>query len=696
MHASSSRNAPDSYRARLDAFMHDPQGRSIEQIQQALARLEYPLAELLLYTRARCNESVPIDLVCEVITRANMLTIPFLLFLLADGDRVAAVVHMIETDAFPSDAIGLIFTAAFVVAADQLDASHRSRPRLAAGVRVLARALIDLPPSAIRTHVVAAFQLVATQLDDTVLAEMMPRRDSGALPPELAIAQRRMTLSREQLVALPTLYDDSWAPIARQLEDIATFAPMLSRSALCWCQSGKKYKRCHGGDERPTGPRESFEARNHRTFTVFDVQTFPLNELARVRFHQLGDEPLANAFERLVKYRAWDLAERALDALASREHLGRDVVDHIRRHLVSRATQCCRWDLVAKHVKKLRSPRFAWMKENVDLLIPVVERAPNAIDQLLRFAERVVHTPKGAADECVALLLHGMPALGILLLRAEIAVGTVEGHGGEFLALDQARVRMGLAPGDPAEAMFDQWQAAVVKARDAEAQERKLADLQAEKDTLRSQAVETHRQNRDLARRIDDLERQLREQAAEQAAQVSVQVDADPAELRAFRDKVEQLQALVRDKNLELAKLRRDQRASGAAERATEGDAGDRATLESDAMESSLDEERWEVENEQVQERRARVPVWRPALIADIESIPAHVVREAMRTVGDLAIGDAAAWRAVKQARGMTTPVRMVRIGIHHRLLFGTSDRTLDVMELVSRESLNVALKRYM
>jgi hypothetical protein len=37
----------------------------------------------------------------------------------------------------------------------------------------------------------------------------------------------------------------------------------------------------------------------------------------------------------------------------------------------------------------------------------------------------------------------------------------------------------------------------------------------------------------------------------------------------------------------------------------------------------------------------------------------------------------------------------MVRIGIHHRLLFCTNERSLEIIELVSRESLNVALKRY-
>lgn len=686
-------NAPDSFRSRLDALMNDPQGRSIENIQRRLAQLEYPAAAVLLYTRARCNEPVPIDLVCEVIARGDTLPLQFILFLVADGDRVAAIVNMVETAAFPRDPIGMMFTAAFVLAADRLDDSHQSRPRLAAGVRVLASACLELPPSSLRTHVITAFQLVAKELKDAILVDMLPRTVSGTLSPEFVMALQCMQHPRDQLLALPTLYDDSCREVARKINDIATFAPVPTRNAPCWCKSGKKYKRCHGGDEPATRPRDALEARDHRTFTAFEVQTCPLGNLAKMRFPQLGDEPLVTAIDRLLKYRAWDLAERAIDELASRQRLGLEAPDGWRNRLVSSALECRRWDLVAKHVKRLRSSRYSRMKENVELLLPVVERAPDAIDHLIRFAERAVHTPDGAADAGVALLLHGMPALGILLLRAQIAAGAVgDDDRDEFTAIDQARLRLGLPPKDPAETVFDQRQAAIAKAREAEAQARLTSEAQAERDALRSQLVEANRQCRDLARRVDDLERQLRGQTV---APIVVQADADPAELRALRVKVEQLQDLIRDKNLELANLRREVRSGGASSRAYESNANDNAALERDALES-LDEDRWEVENNQAQERRTRIPVWRPDLVADLESIPAHVVREALRTIADLATGESAAWRAVKVPRGIATPVRMVRIGIHHRLLFCTSDRSIDVMELVSRESLNLALKRYM
>jgi hypothetical protein len=64
-----------------------------------------------------------------------------------------------------------------------------------------------------------------------------------------------------------------------------------------------------------------------------------------------------------------------------------------------------------------------------------------------------------------------------------------------------------------------------------------------------------------------------------------------------------------------------------------------------------------------------------------------------MRTIGALAAGEPAAWRAVKQAKDMPRQVLMARVGIHHRLIFRAGE-TLDVLDLVTRESLMTTLKR--
>lgn len=281
--------------------------------------------------------------------------------------------------------------------------------------------------------------------------------------------------------------------------------------------------------------------------------------------------------------------------------------------------------------------------------------------------------------------MQTMPALSVLLLRADVATD-LDAAVHLFPAIHHARVRLGLLPPDASETTYTQWQAAKAKAGDADAQSRRIAESKAEADELRSTIADTVRQNRDLARRVEELERQLRERPA---APPPVEVPADPAELRALRGKLDQLQEVLREKNLELAELRRESRTG----RAEDLDPASNGPADPPLMDDGDD--RW-TESDGWQERRIRIPTWRPALLADVPSMPPHVTREAIRTVAQLATGDGAAWRAVKRAKGTTELLHMARIGIHHRLLFVLEGTSMEVTELVSRESLYVALKRYM
>jgi hypothetical protein len=88
------------------------------------------------------------------------------------------------------------------------------------------------------------------------------------------------------------------------------------------------------------------------------------------------------------------------------------------------------------------------------------------------------------------------------------------------------------------------------------------------------------------------------------------------------------------------------------------------------------------------------LPHWTRSAEAGIRTVPIHVAGEALRTVADLAAGDEAAWRAVKRPKGIDRALLMVRIGIHHRLLFGMEGDTLEVVELVTRSALDVTIKR--
>jgi hypothetical protein len=218
-------------------------------------------------------------------------------------------------------------------------------------------------------------------------------------------------------------------------------------------------------------------------------------------------------------------------------------------------------------------------------------------------------------------IMQTMPAIGVLLLRADVATD-LDAAADVLPAIRQMRVRLGLLPGDAAETTYTQWHAAKAKAGDVDARSRGIAEAKAEADALRGTIADTVRQNRDLARRIEDLERQLRERPT---APPPVEIPADPAELRALRARLEQLQEVVREKNLELAELRRDFR-SGRAE---DPDPASNGATDPSVVDNADD--RW-IESDGGSDRRTRIPTWRPTLLADVQSMPPHVTREAIRT----------------------------------------------------------------
>jgi hypothetical protein len=92
--------------------------------------------------------------------------------------------------------------------------------------------------------------------------------------------------------------------------------------------------------------------------------------------------------------------------------------------------------------------------------------------------------------------------------------------------------------------------------------------------------------------------------------------------------------------------------------------------------------------------RNVMLPRFDRKFADSIADVPQPVAAEALRTVGVLASGDGFVWKGVKQAKDMVRPLLMTRVGIHHRLLFRVEDGVLDVLDLITRETLLTVLKR--
>ena len=284
-----------------------------------------------------------------------------------------------------------------------------------------------------------------------------------------------------------------------------------------------------------------------------------------------------------------------------------------------------------------------------------------------------------------------MPALGVILLRGAIASGgQATKPEAVFRSIDEARLRLGLPPGDPGEAMYD---AATRNAAERAEGARVVADARAELADTAALVTELAARSNTQDQRIRELERELADLLAKAAAEARtaragaaearvVAPTAEPAAVRALRARVAELQELLRDRNEQLAAARRTQARPAAPE----------ASLRPSAAEDQADDG-WE--DNPVGEQPVIVPTWAEAGRAALARVPTHVAREALRTATELATGDRRAWRGVKRGKGLATPLLLARIGIHHRLLFRLRDDDLHTLEVVTREALGLALKRY-
>jgi hypothetical protein len=527
----------------IEASTADSATRTVEAVQRAIDQLDFIGAAARLFARAKCGELCPIELVAPILPRMPNAGAAALLVLLADGDRGGTVAALLETDAFPDDDIGLLCAIACAIAA-LASGAELAHPRLALEARILAHAIGTDAPRGLYF----ALNALAHALHDDGLARQLPRT-SGPAPATVIAIETMSRMSREHLLAAIDYYFSEDTAQGRAVA--VAERTELGRNEPCWCASGKKFKRCHGAADAPARA-----VRPARSLTHDDVQQMLLAELAEVRFTQLGDETLAAAVHRLLKYRIFDVAERALAALVTRDHLSREARDGARIAFAVQAVRGRRLALASKHFGLVRSQRYAAIKDAMTLTLAITQRAPDAVERLITFSERAVRDPSGLLlSNLGEALCPLVPALGLIFLRAAVASDVVEGRRDQtFHVAGEARVRLKLDPDEPSQAMYMAWKQAKAERVDRQELERRLAESNAEVERLRGSVTEANRRAREAERRADGLEQRLREQAAVRPA---ADVAAEPAEIRALREKIDGLHATIREKNAELAELRR-------------------------------------------------------------------------------------------------------------------------------------------
>ncbi|HEX4452202.1 MAG TPA: SEC-C metal-binding domain-containing protein [Kofleriaceae bacterium] len=622
----------------------------LSAIEAALAACDHEDAALLAIARAR-NAAVPVELIARIAPGIELAATICGLVAIASGDK-ATLVDVIERRAFPqtkdtAELEGIVLYAAWKAGAPA------------------ARVLPELRRISVRSMTAEGYALIAAMaraLGDANANAVVKDIDHFAdeYAKSVAADERAMTATPDAVVAaLPAEVE-----LSRGGFTVRAAQKQVGRNDPCSCGSGLKFKKCCA-DKPVATPSpipgvawEDFLSTAADQITDEHVGELELRDLVKIDFARMQAKPLVALVRRLADVRAWTHAERALAEL---DRVGNDAeAEDARDWLVQQALHCGELELVRAHVAKL--------SRTIAELYALDLAAPNERWQTLVGVARaaVASADKLPDIELAYALLRVEPALGIIAARACIGTLHVDDPDALLDTVEEARDKLGLPPSDPAWRVLD---ALTVPSK----QTRKRG-----KQAPPSEDVADRAQ---LVARIDELERSL----AKARGELDAERTKPAAELQRAHiedtSRIGELEGVIREGQAERAALRRELATLQAATK-----------VEPKKIVEEIDDD--DGDELPPGTRNVTLPRFDRKFADSIADVPQPVAAEALRTVGVLASGDGFVWRGVKQAKDMVRPLLMTRVGIHHRLLFRVEDGVLDVLDLITRETLLTVLKR--
>jgi chaperonin cofactor prefoldin len=665
----------------IESFDHlvlNPSLCRVDQIQAALEGGDYDDAAIRALAHRKLGLSLPPELVPEVLVGVERMEVFLALARYASGE---SLVELLSSARLSSDTAGAEQTMYTAFALWQTLPKIAVRPTLVRELRGIARWRW------MSARVKGLLEWFLREIQDPHLTAIYEKQHG--------VTQDKLADTMGQLVShfWTATIDEIVALLPKQATALA-LGPVAMRSIgkpgrnePCPCGSGRKYKRCCANNPaRAMTERISRADYLHaieRRLERKHVDQLSRADLAQLDPARLETDVLINVMQRRSRCHDWPRGCQAMDQLIRR--LDKDVADELIKEMLAEAARVRQHGVVREVLAKLNRRRFA---ADLEVELALASRSPDSLTQLEAVAmETMRQTPTVSTMDLAHAVLHTLPALGILIARGAIAAQPW--GDADFLldAVEDARDRLELPPDDAAQDIYR----AVGGVRKQEENEARLeeerARLAADVETLQTRLDQASERVEALQRQVADQQRADQQRAEAESNQLTV-VSLDMArERRTSREKIDTLQALIRESNEERAKLRRE------LANATKSKPQPQliAHVVSRAVE---DEDATEELPERTTARPPMIPRFSSRAAGAVEAAPNSIAATAMRTIGEIAAGDAAAWRAVKQAKDMPTEVLIGRIGIHYRVLFRTDANALDVIDLVTRESLMTTLKR--
>jgi hypothetical protein len=628
---------------------------SDDAIREALLALDHERAAMLAIARAR-TAAVPVAVIAEILPGIELPQIACALVAIASGDR--------------RELLGVLQRRRVAVTKEGGEIESLALYAAWRAGAPIERVIPELRRLSVRSLSAEGFALLGT-----IAATITDPQVAAATKHIASFAKEYAKQVQSDERAMSAKLEDVLAAIPAEVEvSLGGFtvrgAKQAGRNDPCPCGSGLKYKKCCA-DKPVAAPSpvpglswDEFLGAGAGRMTADHVVELALRDLARVDLPRLGDEPLRAAFRRFLSAHAWTHGERAFAELERRAPTAcaddRDELVHayVLAHELERARA---------HIAKM-SPDIA---PYYQLELAIADGA--GWDAIVGTAEHALRSGAKVDDiELAYALLRAAPPLGIYFMRACIGTLHVDDPDLMLEAVEDARDQLNLAPNDAAWDVLDQLT--------VESKQDKADDS----DQLRASLQGSTTRIDQLERTLSAMRGELDAARTQPAAALARAPDTERGS--GLESRVRELEALIREGNAERRELR--QKLQTMETKRNEDHRTRRAAPE------VRDDDDAETEAVAPGHRGVVLPRFDRRFADALADVPANVAAEAMRTIGTLGAGDGFAWRNVKQAKDMVRPVLMARVGIHHRMLFRVDDGALEVLDLITRETLLTALKR--
>lgn len=536
-------------RESYEALLRTPALITLDHIRAAIGRADHGDAAVRALVRLSLGETLPADVLADILCGVERLDVFLVLVRHASGNRLGALHSLLAKNRLPSTWEGSEQKALTLFALWQLGATQtQTRPVVRRWLRRLLREVATERAAGLLAWLV-------TDLDEPDVHQVASDVGLSApagMPEAMGALAGDLLLHGDVEEVVAGLPERAEAP---RVGGVVRRAPKIRPNEPCPCGSGKKYKRCHAElDERREAAidRSTLMRALSPRLAPEQLKTLARADLAHLDLPKLSDATLVAYLRHQLDLGDWKRALAALDEVAKRPDVLNEDYESLRWNMVDAAFRSRLWPIIKELAERL-PPGEADDAEQ--LILALGERRPDALDRLLRLSHRLIaDDDAGSINTLAHILLSTVPPLGILVARGAMRADELDRAAVILRTIEEVRDDLLLSPRDPAHDLFDLLGG--VRERQAFADTlRKQVSAEAERlrSQLEAKTARLTELEREAARRAQELREA--ERVAAEASQRAVPSTA--GESRANREKVERLEALVREKNAQLAEARR-------------------------------------------------------------------------------------------------------------------------------------------